>query len=372
MKVITLFVTLAVAVTASVELDMPMEINADSPLGMRLLSEARSLEGDWTHTWISGYSLKFEGCHHISQWNPDADEGDDVRIMTKRLVRFKLCPTGYCDSNKGCTAGYGDYVIDMESYIAAWFEAKQAYRSFECEFLASDVCQCPEADDSNANYNQAYCLYDCYSAHKMQSCASENPYGDSGGGNQFNLYNYMTCTSLDGNGNYVGPYCASQGGAIHLGVFTDESCTTFADSAGGRETYYSIMGSNLPYGQTNIIDMDCMSCKEPSSAEYNVDGDDADDSDDVTEACEAVYTPSGKCESKLPYGTTMVPNENACKYLEGIKIVRADGTIMTAQAKANKTGAVFIGLFTTFFVLLSSYVYYLKTKLDRASINIAE
>jgi hypothetical protein len=56
-------------------------------------------------------------------------------------------------------------------------------------------------------------------------------------------------------------------------LFTDDSCTTFADTAGGRETYYALKGSNLPYGQTNIIDMDCMSCAEPS--ENNYDGNDA-------------------------------------------------------------------------------------------------
>jgi hypothetical protein len=365
MKIVALFLTIVVAASASMELDMPMEIKADSELGMRLLSEARSLEGEWTHTWVAGYSLKFEGCHHISQWNPEAVEGDDVRIMTKRLVRFKLCPTDFCDNNKGCTSGYGDYIIDMESYIAAWFEAKQVYQSFKCDFLASDVCQCTAADTGEVD---SYCLYDCYVAHKMSSCM-ENPYGDSASSNIFDLSDYMTCSQLSDN-FYAGPYCASQGGAIHLGVFTDESCTVFADTAGGRETYYALKGTNLPYGQTNIIDMDCMSCMEPS--ENNNDGDDADDTDTVTDACESIYAPAGKCESHLPYGTSMVPNNNACNYLDGIKIVRSDGTIMTAESRANKTGAVFIGLFTTFFVLLSSYVYYLKTKLDRASINIAE
>jgi hypothetical protein len=72
MKIVALLMTAVVAVSASMELDMPMEIQADSELGMRLLSEARELDGEWTHTWISGYSLKFEGCHHISQWNPEA------------------------------------------------------------------------------------------------------------------------------------------------------------------------------------------------------------------------------------------------------------------------------------------------------------
>jgi len=265
----------------------------------------------------------------------------------------------------------------MESYIAAWFESKQAYQSFKCDYLATTVCQCGDEDADAAAADGSSCLYNCYVGHKMLKTCMPDAYDD--GSSEFSLYNYMSCASLYGNGRrelqdyanmYVGPYCASQGGAIYLGVFTDETCTTFADSAGGRETYYSIKGANLPYGQTNIIDMDCMSCKEPS--ENNVDGDDADDSDDVAEFCEEIYTPAGKCEAKLPYGTSMMPNNNACTYLTGIKSVRADGTIMTAEARANKTAAIFIGLFTVLFVLLSSYVYFLKTKLDRASINLAE
>lgn len=56
-------------------LNMPNSIAADSPMGMRLLSEARQLADDgstFSHTWVSGFSLKFEGCHEISQWNDEA------------------------------------------------------------------------------------------------------------------------------------------------------------------------------------------------------------------------------------------------------------------------------------------------------------
>ena len=89
MKIVALLMTVVVAVSASVELDMPMEIKADSELGMRLLSEARNLENsEWTHTWISGYSLKFEGCHHISQWNPEA---------VRSAYRYKISMSFFCD-----------------------------------------------------------------------------------------------------------------------------------------------------------------------------------------------------------------------------------------------------------------------------------
>jgi hypothetical protein len=35
------------------------------------------------------------------------DGEEDVRIATKRLVKFRLCPTDMCDNNKGCNSGYG-------------------------------------------------------------------------------------------------------------------------------------------------------------------------------------------------------------------------------------------------------------------------
>ena len=210
----------------------------------------------------------------------------------------------------------------------------------------------------------------------------QNPYSDDEVAEELALDDYMDCAQVkfnnrreladnEWNGNYyVGPYCASQGGAIYLGMFTDDTCSQFADNSGGREMYYSLAGRNLPYGQTNLIDMDCMSCKEPQ--ENNNGGNDAEDADEVTEACEQIYVTAGKCEANLPYGTVYEPNNNACNYMEGIKIVRSDGTIVAGQAKANKTASVFIGLFVVAFVLLSAYVYYLKTKLDRASINLSE
>lgn len=336
-------------------------------------------DGAYASTWVSGYSVKFQGCHHISQWNDEAEDEEDVRISTKRLVRFRLCSAANCNSQntQGCSDSYGDYIVDLNSYLYYYFNAKSTYQEYECEYLANNVCGC---NDNNGQ--QDYCLYDCFADHNMASlCMQNNPYSNNNdgqvenNGQGFDLQNYMECAKSDiadanGNSLYIGPYCASQGGVINLGVFTDESCTNFADDDDGRTAYLTATGYNLPYSTANIVDLDCMSCAEPS--QNNNAGNDANDSDNVNEMCEKIYTLSGKCEANLPYGTSNYPNNNACNYLEGIKIVRKDGTIVTADSKANKTAAVFIGLFTVAFVLLAAYVYFLKTKLDRASINLAE
>lgn len=368
-------------------------IKADSPFGLRLLENARKLEqnqnqnvnAQFDNYWVAGYSLKFEGCHHISQWNDEAEGEEDVRVATKRLVRFRLCPTDFCD--KGCGSGYGDYIVDMNTYIESWMEAKQAYQEFKCEYLEQNVCYCE--NNGNENWDEDMCMWDCYASHNMEGiCMDDNPYNynneQQANQMEFELAEYMECSQAnigqrrlqegwDGN-YYIGPYCAEQGGAIYLGMFSDDSCTTPADEKYGANLYYALTGTNLPYSGTNIIDVDCLACKEPDQDQnqnQNQQGNDQQDPDDVAEVCENIYTMAGKCEINLPQGTTYQPNNNACNYMKGIKIVRSDGTVF-AQAKANKTASAFIGIFAVSFVLLTMYVYYLKTKLDRASINLAE
>jgi hypothetical protein len=387
MKFVLALFALVASVQASSQMHELKDIKADSPLGMNLMSKARNLEegGDYSDTWIAGYSLKFQGCHHISQWNDDADDEDDVRIATKRLIRFRMCPSDTCSSSSsGCSGGYGDYVIDMNTYISAYFEARTTYKEYECEYLQNNVCYNCENNGDDENYSEDMCMWDCYAEHGVaEQCMDENPYyqngynGNDGDGDyeKFEVDDYLACAQADfndnnGNSYYIGPYCASQGGAVYMGMFSDDSCSSFADSAGGLETFAGLTGQELPYGSTSIIDMDCFSCKEPQ--ENNNDGNDNDDGDEVAEVCETVYTYAGKCETNIDTSVNPYPNNNACNYIAGIKIVRKDGTIVTAYSKANKTASIFIGIFVVSFVLLSAYVYYLKTKLDRASINLSE
>ena len=94
-------------------------IRSSSRAGQLLLQKAqRVLNGENNnadYSYIAEYSIKFQGCHHVQQWNDNVDEENDVRIMTKRLARFRLCPTDQCSNDKssGCTTKYGDYIVDV-------------------------------------------------------------------------------------------------------------------------------------------------------------------------------------------------------------------------------------------------------------------
>eukprot|EP00566_Odontella_aurita_P010696 CAMPEP_0113573880 /NCGR_PEP_ID=MMETSP0015_2-20120614/26853_1 /TAXON_ID=2838 /ORGANISM="Odontella" /LENGTH=410 /DNA_ID=CAMNT_0000476987 /DNA_START=144 /DNA_END=1376 /DNA_ORIENTATION=- /assembly_acc=CAM_ASM_000160 len=377
-------------------------ISASSPLGQSLLSRARRLEdGDdaYSYTWIEGYSLKFQGCHHIAQWNDYADEDEDVRIMTRRLARFRLCPSDSCSSNSafGCKKGYGDYVVDLSIFAQAYYESKRRAQEQKCEMYLWKNCDCDDGDDKGDDFNEEYCEYDCYSAAGRDECIDRNPYNDDEEDDRREeLDRYLECEQLevedDGDRRrleedeeeefFVGPYCAADGAKVLLGVFKDDTCTEFADETNGQTTYETLVGSELPYSSTSIIGMDCMSCEEgedvnrmKENEEYYAENgyyeqNDDEDEDRVADQCEQLYESAGKCEENLEDGVTDYPVNSACSYIAGIRITRQDERgIITGYVGASKTATAFIVLFALSFTALGAYVLYLKKSMGK-TINL--
>ena len=336
-------------------------------------------------------SLKFQGCYHSQQWNGEANGEDDVRISTAKLVRFRLCPSNKCATNSpaGCEAGYGDYVIDMETYLQAYIEAVQQDQEYNCKYEEEyGDCGC-DGENQGDDFDEEICKYECFMGKGMEYCIDKNPYEEEGEKKEeFNLREYAECREYefpeandDGNQRkleeeakyYVGAYCSENGGHIYLGLFTDDTCSQHADSSGGAKTFATLSyGESLPYSDTTLIGSECMSCKETQQAnEQNAQegGDDANDADEVKESCENLYMASGKCESNLGISS---PNNYGCQFMEGITIYRKNGSVVRSASTKNVTASVFIALSALTFVGLGGYAYYLKTKLDRAQVNLSE
>jgi len=336
-------------------------IKVGSNFGRTLLQNARALDGnDVNYDFISDYSIKFQGCHHVSQWNADADDENDVRILTKRLVRFRLCPTSSCqnDRSAGCTTKFGDYVVDLNTFVAAYLDNAEDEKEEMCADTATECATlCNGGDDDD-------CMTTCYDNYGMSMCLEADDEDNDDG---LAVGDYAECGQYEFNDRrrkledaevayYLGPYCADQGGEIHLGLFTDDTCTSFLEN--GQALFYTNMGYELPYSDTSLMSNRCLACSRANDdGEY-----------EMKDVCSEVYVVSGKCETKM---SVDYPNESACTYIEGIKIIRADGVIRTSAVKKSKAAAVCIGLFLTVSVLLAGYVYYLRTKLGRAKINLS-
>jgi hypothetical protein len=386
MKLTIAFLSAAVGVASALDVTPQASISASSPMGQRILSEARLLQEDNAaidYTWVANMSLKYQGCYHTQVWNSNAQEDEDVKVSTQRLVRFRLCQSGSClhDNPAGCKANYGDYVIGMETYLASYLEIVQKDHEYNCnmEKEGEDFAACEEAD------NREYCEYDTYMAKGMEYCVDRNPYEEENGNqNQGQNRNEMMnkiaqgCQQFkvqnrreleDQVNYYMGAYCSDTGGSIHVGLFTDDTCSTFADSSNGADTFKNIAGYDLPYATATLIGTECVSCKEPKDVNQNGENDQYD-ADEVKEACENLYAGSGKCEAYLT--SLQDPTNSACNFMEGIKIYRKNGAFIKTKGMASTTASVFIGLFATSFVLFGGYAFYLKTKLNRAKVNLSE
>jgi hypothetical protein len=366
---------LATLTTSSVLAD----ISASSTVGQHLLSQARRLDGevDWEteYAWISGYSVKFQGCLAVKQWNDEADDKDEVRIMTKRLVRFRLCPSDSCSATKaaGCSSGYGDYIIDMDTFMQSYMEGKRTADEWECANYLEASCDCEDSDDKADDFNPEYCEYDCFKAASMTQCIDRNPYeDDQQQGEKFNLEDYMECREVkqqnnnnNNNGDeqvqyFVGPYCSSQGGSIKLGLFTDDSCSVEAEDV----DFYSLFGYTLPYSGSSdsLIDAKCLSCKE-TQEQNNKNENDQQDVDAISQMCEEVYNAAGKCESSYPSGMVTSPNTNACTYMEGVKVIRQDGIIDTGSSRPSAVATRLFLILAMAFCARGFYLWFLRTRL---------
>jgi len=309
---------------------------------------------DIDNSYIAGYSVKFQGCHHVQQWNDDADGEEDIKIMTQRLVRFRMCPADTCSSTstKGCDSNYGDYLVDMETYVEAYMTQMQQQYMNNNQYYGNNNGRALNNNDNKYNMNfedYLQCQEMEMNDRQRQRARELRELNNNNYGNQY-YYNY------NNNGDdikyYVGPYCAEQGGEIRLGVFYDDTCSVAAED--GAEMFQMVHnGMALPYSEQSIVNLGCLSC-----GGYG----------EVNELCETLYEVAGKCETKM---SVYYPNESACSYIEGIKVIREDGVIRTSATRKSTAAAITTGLFLTAALLLSGYVYYLRTKLGRARINLA-
>jgi hypothetical protein len=373
------------------------------------MSNARRLEGgnnnqnnqEINFNWVANYSLKFQGCYNIPHWNEDVDEDNDVRVSNSALVRIRLCPTNTCsmESAYGCKEGYGDYVVDMNTYLQAYFESVQQDQEYNCQYHAENYngnCYKCSQDQGNDNYSQEMCFYDCFKNEGMEYCIENNPYAQDGEEQQqerqdlremaecqrFEVNNNNNGRKLEENQNqnnnwnnqyeyFMGAYCSDDGSSVKMGLFTDDACTNFADSNNGASTFATLTyGASMPYADTTMIGTECISCKEPKEQDQN-NQNDQQDADDVKEGCEMIYERAAKCEAGLN-GATSYPDNSGCNFMQGIKIIRRSGGTYTYGASKNKVATAFIAIFGIAFVGLAVYTYYLKTKLDRAKINLSE
>lgn len=330
---------------------------------------------------ISSYSIQFQGCHHIQQWNNQDYYDDDIRIKTKRLVRFRLVPYDQCrtlppwssvfetaQQSVGKYKDYGEYIVDLNTFVDAYVQAKVEENEALCG-NCQDGCYYAGGDDDASSSQYSSCMSACYQENGCDEnveqvldyteCAAYDNYvGDDYAGDDADEREY-----------YFGPYCAHQGGEIRMNLFSDETCSTLVKCNGGRtqghNCYRQKYGKELPFTKKSIVQDACYACSSNyRDLESYEDGDINYENYDfgyARDVCENVYTPSGKCEAYMSKGTGV---DNACSYISSLRIgVTNDGYAVGIKRSLAADAAMSVLAIGT--VVIGMYIYYLKHLLGK-------
>jgi hypothetical protein len=236
----------------------------------KVIKAARRVDEDaeeaGEYDYLSHYTMKLIGCKAgQTVINPDSGEYEYNAVVVR------MCPTeDGCDNDvtSGCAAGYGDFVVGLNTYVDAYFE--------------------DQAD--NMNWDDAFQV-DEYAACK------EYEVEDDGDGDEYAAQ------------YYIGPTCADDGG-IKLAVFDDEVCTYESETS--FETISN--GWTLPYSTGGIVSKQCADCYY-----LNENG-----AYQVREMCENVYmNAAASCETNMMYYSQYGQNVQGCEYITELMPVAA-------------------------------------------------
>lgn len=376
-------------------------LSADSAIGQNLLKSARQLNdnNNYYYAWISGYSVKFDGCVAVPSF--EREEGMGAELMAK----FKLCPTsGGCGSCRNS----GEYVVNMRDFIESMQKADEEtcqYQMEDCQYKCENgyyTASAAYGDDAAANeYNYYngngnnnnnnnnnnqddgnYCQYQCLvdagygqcnngqqeggegqvDVNELAECRPMNEEGGGGNNNNNNAYQYNS-------GNYqiyyVGAYCTSSG--VYAGVFTDSMCTKHAPSGTYEKYNY---GYSLP--TTPLVSTECLTC----GVSYNNNGNNNNNNNNggngdwngnqILEVCEELYESAVKCESNVK--NTQYQDTTGCEMIHTI-LPRMNATFKSVTGFP--VAKFFAWTFGLAFFALGGYVYLLHKKVVRQKTELA-
>lgn len=215
-----------------------------SAVSASVLSSARRLDQNAAENefeFLGGYNLKVISCKAGEAYtNPASGETEASSII------FRLCPSsGECSdvAGKSCKAGYGDYIVGLNTFVQEYLEQKRDEMQNDDAFKVEQLGECRQ-----------------YQADK------DSEYADG-------VY-------------YVGPACNSDETSIRVAMFTDEYCSVLAEDV----TFEDISaGISLPYSEGGLVSQYCESC-------YSVnDNGEAG----INELCMNAYELAGKCETNM-------------------------------------------------------------------------
>lgn len=279
-------------------------------VGVGFMNAARRLGDDAAaesaYVFLEEYDLKMLACKSGEVFtNPTTGATEQSSVV------FRLCPNSTCSdtSNHGCTSGYGDYVVGLDSFVQYYLESKRDDMQVDDSFKVEDLGECRkyEGDKDAANYQEGVYYY-------------------------------------------VGPGCTSDGTGIKVELYSDEYCKTPATISFEEISN----GISLPYSTGGLVSTYCEGCGGYSDkGVYQVE-----------DVCLNLYELAGKCETKMSTFYYSGKVETGCSTVEAL--------VPRSAKSSGKAGKIFGWLFFSLVVVGAAAFAFttLKKKKDEKSFGL--
>ncbi len=262
MKLSTAVVAL-VSLVSSVSAVGPMRASAGLMKAARKLEENGDQQEEEEFAFLGDYSLKLLSCKSGETYiNPENGEYEYSSVI------FRLCPKDTCsnDASEGCSSGYGDFVVGLNSFVQEYLEAKREEMQGDDDFKMEELGECREYEVD-------------------QDADDEN--------NQ-DAYQY-----------FLGPACSDDGTDIKVQMYLDEDCSQVSEEVSFEDISNGVA---MPYENGGLVGNYCESCMA-----YNDNGE-----YELSEMCMKLYENSGKCESEMESFSQYGMQEDSCEFIESL------------------------------------------------------
>mmetsp|Transcript_14683 Transcript_14683/g.25875 ORF Transcript_14683/g.25875 Transcript_14683/m.25875 type:complete len:640 (-) Transcript_14683:208-2127(-) len=378
--------------------------------------------GEWENVFgfdATQYSLSYHGCASVRQFDDQVAAQEDTTSVfaTKRFAVFRFCPEKtcmgiqeeecdeetfgqeYCEMisqqeefseeqeayqqaeaynngnayaqaeeevlygarGKGCQSNYGEYMIEMEEYLALMLEYQEERFQTYCEYCEECMYSVYQqwiqdggqnrhlvefddfknsnehrnlgGDDDNVNAN-FYKVCPEYDTCAEYSTMCKQEVDD-------HLTEYFECTKTESNNGqvaYIAPHCAKDGFSVTLGVYSDEYCNEYIGDGvdisnfigeeidveeDALKTWYNSANGALDILEYSNDANVCIPCRKGDNpyeeSDYVVNDDDQMninyDETEINEICENLYEVSARCDKNFRSYTT---KSKQAKFAEAI------------------------------------------------------
>jgi len=236
-----------------------------------LLAESRRLEDgeEDEYGFLADYTITFLKCvPGLTSTNEDGE-------TQYSAVVYRLCPSsGDCDN--GCSSGYGDYLVGINTFVDHYTETQKDDRRLEEEEFNVD---------------------------EYTECGAYNVENNDGGRRKL---------EEEAAAYYIGPACTEDGDDIKLALFSEYTCVTESDV-----DFEDVSGSQLPYYNGGLTPSSCTSLVEVNdNGEYEVDG-----------QWEEIVEDSSACETLMEsYSAVNGKDESECENIAMLTYVKSSGS----------------------------------------------